>query len=812
MPARPIHWVLAGLMMASGGAAFAMAERMPVEVLMGMGVVGWMAVAGAWATVAKEGATALLRGSAFVCAGWMGLGVVSEFWRMWVTFLPPDPWRVGFVSLKFAVSGNGEMYDVMLGLAPWVAGTMTVAAVVGVVGSGWTLVRRAAGRGTWGWTSVWGAAQGGGAVLRRLGIAAPMVFGGGIWWMADRLPVGMLLAAAFVGWAMVLGTYFVVPEERGTGLLRAAAYAGAGCVGVGVVEQFWTMWAALLPVGPWRAALAFPGAVAAVQENLGGMARLTPWIAGTMTFFAGYFALSAVAGSMFGRGGGDGGRKHSESELFGASRLMGRRMLRKMSRGGGIILGSTAKGGGGELVAYPLEGAALTVAPPRSGKTALIAGNLLAPDGKGYVKGSTVIIDPRGELFFVAAARRKALGRNVVLVDPFGLVKELAQEPRFKEVVRVPTVESVTFNPLDFIREGDEGVGDVRALLEGLLTAPARQGADNARHFYESAKALMSGVVAYVHWLGRQEDEGSLRFGAVRRFLMADKEVEKIMREDIEGEPSLGWGLPLDAIGRMDKVGQAEGGSNYSTIANQVDWLQIPELERSTGESTFDPMVLTRGNTDLFVVVPESRLEVSKPWLRLWVVVANAVAERKLDHAGITIVIDEAPRLGYLKPVVDSFYMAAGKGIRYQIYAQTKSAMDAVFQRENMDIITDLAEVFQILEFPRANPEFADRVSKMIGNATFVNTSRSEQGTVSGEDVLRRQQSVQSGTNQSLVKERLIPPEDLMMLDVDQQIVLTNSKVVGRDAMKLFLVRYWERADMKDLAAPNPYVLRKEAE
>ena len=262
----------------------------------------------------------------------------------------------------------------------------------------------------------------------------------------------------------------------------------------------------------------------------------------------------------------------------------------------------------------------------------------------------------------------------------------------------------------------------------------------------------------------------------------------------------------------MDKVGQAEGGSNYSTIANQVDWLQIPELERSTGASTFDPMVLTEGNTDLFVVVPERMLEESKPWMRLWVVVANAVAERKLDHAGITIVIDEAPRLGYLKPVVDSFFMAAGKGIRYQIYAQTKSAMDAVFQRENMEIITDLAEVFQVLDFPRANPEFADRVSKMIGNATFVNTSRSEQGTVSGEDVLRRQQSVQSGMNQSLVKERLIPAEELMMLDVDEQIVLTNSKVAGREAMKLFLVRYWERADMKALAAPNPYVLRKEAE
>lgn len=33
-----------------------------------------------------------------------------------------------------------------------------------------------------------------------------------------------------------------------------------------------------------------------------------------------------------------------------------------------------------------------------------------------------MIIDPRGALFFITAERRKAMGRNVVLIDPFGLV------------------------------------------------------------------------------------------------------------------------------------------------------------------------------------------------------------------------------------------------------------------------------------------------------------------------------------------------------------------------------------------------------
>ena len=806
MESRVVGWVLVWMAVACGGVAWLVAERMPVEVLAGISLGGWLMVVGGWFGVGETRETEVFRVGVHVGAAWAGVGVVEQFWGMWALYLPADPWLAA-AALPGAVAVVGEEIGSVLAATPWVAGAMTVAAASSAVVSGTRIV---VGRG---WLGAWGWGSESGVVEKQWEVAVMVMACGGVSWLfAPRMPVEALTGVALVGSAMVAGAWLALPEERSTVVLRVSIYASAGWGGVGVLQQFWSMWAEYLPGNPWRAVVAVPEAVVEVHRGLEGIVTLTPWIAGTMTFFAGYFALGVAVGVLFGSGGGEKGRRQSGSELFGKSRLMGRRMMRRMSRHGGIIVGATEKGGGGELVTYQLEGASLTLAPPRTNKTSLIAGNLLAPHGKGYTKGSMVMIDPRGELFFVAAARRKALGRNVVLVDPFGVVKELAQAPRFKEVVRVPSTESVKFNPIDFIRDGNEGVGDIRALLEGLLTAPAREGADNARHFYESARAIMSGMVAYVHWSGKQGGEGTWRFGAVRRFLMASETDEKLMRDDVGADPSLGWGLPHDALARVDKVGQAEGGSNYSTIANQVDWLQIPELERSTGESTFDPMVLAEGNTDLFIVVPEKMVEASKPWLRLWVVIANAVAERKLDHAGITIVIDEAPRLGYLKPVVDSFYMAAGKGIRYQIYAQTKSAMDAVFQRENMEIMTDLAEVFQILEFPRANPEFADRVSKMIGNATFVNTSRSEQGTVAGDDVLRREQSSQAGTNRSLVKERLIPPEELMMLDVDHQIVLTNSKVAGREAMKLFLVRYWERADMKDLAGPNPYVLRKDAE
>ena len=661
-----------------------------------------------------------------------------------------------------------------------------------------------------GWTA--DAEKGGELVMKgaQAWKAVPLALGGVGWLMADWLSLEGLAGLAIVGWLMVAGAWFAVPEERETAWLRMSLYAGGAWMGVGVFGEFWAMWAPLLPAEPLRAAVALPGAVAEVQERHAQWVGLTPWAAGVMSVFGTLFGLGTVAGVLFGRNEVEEGRKHARSELFGKSRLMGRRMMRRMSRRGGVILGAIAQSQAGPLVSYWLVGMMMIFAPPRTGKTALIAANLLAPKGQGFVKGSTVIVDPRGELYFVAAKRRKAMGRNVVLMDPFGEVAKLAEE--FKGRVDVPTTKSATFNPLDFIRGGDEGMSDIFSLLGGLLSEPARQGADNAKHFYESAKAECAGKMAWVYDMGISGGQGTLPLSEVRQWVTPSEGEEKMLRDKVGMEPTLGWGLPRRALERMDRVGEAERGSNFSSVANQLDWVLVPELAVSTAVSTFDPMQLADGNTDLFLVVPESKLEIAKAWLRMWVAVADAVPERQLEHDGITIVLDEAPRLGYLKPVMDALYMAAGKGIRFIVISQTESALELVFGKESMRVVTDLLEVLQILEFPRANPEFADRVSKTIGHATFVNRSKSASGTVAGADVLRREQSSQEGVNESVVKERLVTPEELMMLSVDEQVVLTNSKIAGREAMRLNLVRYWERKDMKDLAAPNPYVLRMEAE
>ena len=77
-------------------------------------------------------------------------------------------------------------------------------------------------------------------------------------------------------------------------------------------------------------------------------------------------------------------RQRAESDLYGRSKLLGRRFLRRLAKRRGILLGQWGAGRNAKLIGWSLEGSAITVAPPRVGKGALIALNLLSPDDRGF--------------------------------------------------------------------------------------------------------------------------------------------------------------------------------------------------------------------------------------------------------------------------------------------------------------------------------------------------------------------------------------------------------------------------------------------
>ena len=497
-------------------------------------------------------------------------------------------------------------------------------------------------------------------------------------------------------------------------------------------------------------------------------------------------------------------RQRAESDLYGRSKLLGRRFLRRLAKRRGILLGQWGAGRNAKLIGWSLEGSAITVAPPRVGKGALIALNLLSPDYRGF-QGSTVTIDPRGELWCIAARRRRELGRRVLLIDPFRVVRGHKKE--FEET-HLPDVESASYNPLDFIRDDESlAVRDINVLLDALLTPPRPDAHNSGRHFYESARAIIAG---YMAWVRFQEPAERQNLSTLYELLSMPPKERDDFAEGVASMDRFAGGLTHIAVERQAQVGDEEGGSNFMTIANQLAFLNYPELRAHTQTSSFDPLDLAEGDTDLFVVAPEETIEHVKGWLRLWVAIPNAVTGIKPLERDLLIVIDEMPRLGYLKPVMDGYTMAAGKGVHFWCFAQSISALDSTWGKEHRKTLLHLAELVQILGFPRTDAEGAEELSRAIGTATYEARTENRSGTIAENRIVTANTQWQAGDSRALVRERLITPDELMTLGPDHQYVIASPKDMPRDALHLHHARYWRRWDSRDLADPNPFVIRKE--
>ena len=501
----------------------------------------------------------------------------------------------------------------------------------------------------------------------------------------------------------------------------------------------------------------------------------------------------------------DNRRQRAESDLYGRSKLLGRRFLRRLAKRRGILLGQWGAGRNAKLIGWSLEGSAITVAPPRAGKGATIALNLLSPDYRGF-QGSTVTIDPRGELWCIAARRRRELGRQALLIDPFGVVR--GHKEQFEEKTHLPDVESVLYNPLDFIRDDDSlAVRDIYVLLDALLTPPRPDAHNAGKHFYESARAIVAG---YIAWVRFQEPAERQNLSTLYEMLSMPPKERDDFAKGVASMDRFAGGLTHIAVERQAQVGDEEGGSNFMTIANQLAFLNYPELLAHTQTSSFDPLDLAEGDTDLFVVAPEETIEYVKGWLRLWVAIPNAVAGIKPLERDLLIVIDEMPRLGYLKPVMDGYTMAAGKGVHFWCFAQSISALDSSWGKEHRKTLLHLAELVQILGFPRTDAEGAEELSKAIGTATYEARTENRSGTIAENRIVTANTQWQAGDSRALVRERLITPDELMTLGPDRQYVIASPKDMPRDALHLHHACYWRREDSRDLADPNPFVIRKE--
>jgi type IV secretion system protein VirD4 len=332
---------------------------------------------------------------------------------------------------------------------------------------------------------------------------------------------------------------------------------------------------------------------------------------------------------------------------------------------GQLILGKF----GNKYLGYLDDRPMVTIAGARAGKTSTI----LEPNLCLY-PGSMIVLDPKGELASTAALR-SALGHNVYVLDPFGQ----------------SGIESACFNPLaELDPESWTIVDDVAGITQALIVD---DGEARAKHWNDSARALLSGIILLTLTMPRSERHlitvRELLLLTNPRLVAAMKGRPKSAEDGDKSEEfynanTAGITVLLTAMskagdkfdGTLAATGnrflgtpQGERGSIFSTAAAQTDFLDSLPLRDISWHSDFRLATL-RGDrpTTIYLCLPVGRMASHYRWLRLIVQMACMVLEQMgsypRDRTPILFMMEEFATLGYMEIMERAAAYFPGFGIK----------------------------------------------------------------------------------------------------------------------------------------------------
>jgi type IV secretion system protein VirD4 len=487
-------------------------------------------------------------------------------------------------------------------------------------------------------------------------------------------------------------------------------------------------------------------------------------------------------------------KKQTKVDTFGHADWMPADKLKHFTNDKGILIGKMREKPY-EYIRHSIEGHLLTIAPPRSGKLiSSIVPNLIAPHGLGW-QGPAVVICPKGENYAILARRRRQLGREVILIDDFGVIQNLGKQSGFKYLEDAITY---CFNPLQFIRKDINMVADIGALLDALV--PELSNNSESLHFQQGARRIIGGFIA---WSILTIPNASLL--DVKKLLNQPfkqmMELFKKMQASTEG-----FGLPQDAANLMLNIEERERGSMYSTATNMLDFLKYPQIQTHTSHSDFDLNKLLDNKIDIFIVIPSHLISELKAWIRLWITLIIQLLSQRMPKERILLVIDEISALGKIEPLKRAFNLTAGLGLSIWGFTQHLNDLKQAYGLNDALGMLGMAEVLQFYNVAPQDRETLQYISEIAGEKTVLSQGLSVSRGVSGRFVGRslNTNTDNRGAGLQETHRRLINPDEIARLSSDYQIVFVNAKNKPRAPMLLEKVVYYQTKLFDGVFDENP--------
>ncbi|MBL8549496.1 MAG: type IV secretory system conjugative DNA transfer family protein [Hyphomonadaceae bacterium] len=330
----------------------------------------------------------------------------------------------------------------------------------------------------------------------------------------------------------------------------------------------------------------------------------------------------------------------------------------------------------------------VTIAPTGAGKgRGVIIPNLLR------FEGSVIVIDPKGETWHVTHRRRREMGQEVRLLDPFGAVSRRTD----------------SLNPFDLFNRPGALLDADAEMLASLLAGDA---GFHKEPFWDNwGRSLMAGVIAAV---AETSPPGERHFGKVREILMSDDAVYNLAAL-IEANDALNR-LSKQNISSFLPITEQTRSGILSTAQSYLKVVNSDSALRSLSKSTINLDAVRRGDPmTIYIVIPPDKLESHSALLRLWVggLMLTVMGRKRRPKRSTLFLLDECAQLGEFGPLRQSMTLLRGYGLQVWPFFQDLSQLQRLYPKDWRTIFNN-AGVFQL--FGVANHLMAKESADLIGD------------------------------------------------------------------------------------------------
>jgi type IV secretion system protein VirD4 len=326
-----------------------------------------------------------------------------------------------------------------------------------------------------------------------------------------------------------------------------------------------------------------------------------------------------------------------------------------------------------EPLTYGGDAPVLTCASTGSGKTR----GVLIPNLLRY-PGPVIVVDIKGELFQVTSRRRREMGQQVVVLDPFQLV----------------TTRRDGLNPLDLLTLPRGDVDSDAEMLASLLAV----GHEFAREpFWNTmATGLSSGVIAHI----ANGPPAERHLGGVREWLF-HPDIDYAIASALDKKAVKSRVAREQFIAYLGAPHEQTRPSIRTTACSYVSALGSRQVMECLETSTFRLRDVYDGKPlSIYIVIPPEKLDSHKVLLRLWVgTLLTAVMRRTVMPSRRTLfLLDECAQLGSLNVLRQAITLLRGSGLQTFTFWQDLSQLRACYPKDWESILNNSAamQVFGI--------------------------------------------------------------------------------------------------------------------